>query len=299
VTPPRLSAPKVVRSRLLSADEEAALARRIECGDLEAKERLIVSNLGLVVAVARTYGSGTVPFADLVQEGTIGLVRAAERFDHRRRLKFSTYAVWWIRRAMLDAVAGSKVIRLPPKASEQLAAVRRAEAELARIRPRSLSDSSLAQQTGLSVATVRSLRVAARVTASLDEPVGEDATPLRELVADDQAVDPPNSAIARESSEEVSAMLRLLPSRHREVLVRRYGLNRTRIQSHEEIGKWLGVSQERSRQLEREALRRLRSVAAVRARTALRARPAGEERSRPAASGHAPVPPHGQWNEHG
>lgn len=264
MTPVRLSTPEACRSGLLSAAEEAALARRIERGDLEAKERLIESNLGLVTAVARTYRGGTVPFADLVQEGTIGLVRAAERFDYRRQVKFSTYAVWWIRRAMLDAIAGSNVIRVPAKASAQLAAVRRAETELARL----ASDSELARRTGLSVATVHALRVAARVTASLDEPIGEDSTSLHERVADDRALDPTDSAIATENREEVSAMLRLLPERHREVLIRRYGLNHRRAQSYEEIAEWLGVGQERSRQLEREALHRLRSMAATRARAA-------------------------------
>lgn len=256
------------RAHLLSAAEEAALARRIEAGDLEARETLIESNLGLVVSIARKYRGGSVGFSDLVQEGTIGLVRAAEGFDHRRGLKFSTYAVWWIRRAMLDAIAGTNVIRLPPKAGEQLAAVRRAEAELARVGPRRPSDSAIAQETGLSVATVRSVRVAARVTVSLDEPVGEDSMPLQELVADDRAVDPPESVIARENHAEVSAMLRLLPERHREVLVRRYGLGQTRTQSHEEISAWLGVGPERSRQIEREALHRLRSIATTRARAA-------------------------------
>jgi len=261
VTPVRLSAPKAVRSRLLSADEEAALARRIECGDLEAKERLIVSNLGLVVAVARTYGGGTVPFADLVQEGTIGLVRAVEKFDHRRGLKFSTYAMWWIRRSILDAIADSNVIRIPAKANQQLAAVRRAEAELGQAGERRASDSAIAEHAQLSLATVRSLRTAPQVTASLDQPVQEDAVSLGELLADDRAVDPSESAIAGESRREVSAMLGLLPERHREVLIRRYGLSDGRAQSHEEIGLWLGVGEERSRQIEREALHRLRSTA--------------------------------------
>jgi RNA polymerase primary sigma factor len=259
---------QVSRKHLLSAAEEAALARRIEAGDLEARETLIERNLGLVVAIARTYRGGSVAFADLVQDGTIGLVRAAEGFDHRRGLKFSTYAVWWIRRAMLDAIADSNVIRVPPKAGEQLAAVRRAEAELARIGPRRPSDSAIAQETGFSVATIRSLRVAARVTVSLDEPVGEGSMPLQELVADDRAVDPPESVIAREDRAEVSAMLRLLPKRHREVLIRRYGLGQTRAQSHEEISEWLGVGQERSRQIEREGLHRLRSIAPTLTRAA-------------------------------
>lgn len=248
--------------RVLSATEEIALAMQIERGDAKAKKKMIQSNLGLVHAVARTYRGSGVPFADLVQEGTIGLVRAVERFDHRRAVKFSTYAVWWIRRSMLDAIENSNVIRMPAKANQQLAAARRAEAELERIRRGSASDEAIAERTQLSLRTVRSLRAAARVTASLDEPVGDDATPLGDLVADERAVDPSESAIARESRRELSAMLRLLPERHREVIIRRYGLNDGRAQSHEEIGQWLGVGEERSRQIEREALHRLRSIAA-------------------------------------
>jgi RNA polymerase primary sigma factor len=248
--------------RLLSATEEIALARQIERGDPKAKGKMIQSNLGLVHAVAKTYRGSSVPFADLVQEGTVGLVRAVERFDHRRGVKFSTCAVWWIRRSMLDAIANSNVIRMPAKANQQLAATRRAEAELERIGLGGASDEAIADRTQLSPRTVRSLRAAARVTASLDEPVGDDATPLGDLVADERAVDPLESAIARESRHELSAMLRLLPERHREVLIRRYGLNDRRAQSHEEIGQWLGVGEERSRQIEREALHRLRSIAA-------------------------------------
>lgn len=252
--------------RMLSAAEEIALARRIERGDLDAKQLMIESNLGLVRAVARTYRDRNVPFADLVQEGTVGLVRAVERFDHRRGVKFSTYAIWWIRRSMFDALSGSDVIRVPAKARQQLAAVRRAEAELER--EGSASDEAIAEHTQLSATTVRSLRGAARVTASLDEPIGESATVLGDLVADERAIDPVDGAIARENGDEVSAMLRLLPPRHREVLVRRYGLSGGRIQSHEEIGEWLGVGEERSRQIEREALRRLRSIAVPEARAA-------------------------------
>ena len=255
-------------ARLLSAAEEVELAKRIERGDLEAKERMIESNLRLVHAVARTYRGTGVESDDLVQEGTVGLVRAVERFDHRHGLKFSTYAVWWIRRSILDALAGSKVIRIPAKANRQLAAVRRAEAELHQIGPRGASDAEIAELTELSMATVRSLRDAAQVTASLDEPVGEDATPLVNLLADERALDPSESAIAHEDHDEISAMLRLLPERYREVLIRRYGLNDWDAQSHEEIGEWLGVGEQRSRQIEREAIHRLRSIAATSARAA-------------------------------
>jgi RNA polymerase primary sigma factor len=254
--------------KLLSAQDEVMLAKRIERGDLQAKQRMIESNLGLVRAVARAYRSSSVPFADLVQEGTIGLVRAVERFDHRRGVKFSTYGVWWIRRSMLEAIAAANVIRMPAKASQQLAAVRRAETELARVEPRRASDAAIAEHTQLSVATVRSLREAARVTASLDEPAGESATPLGDLVADVRAGDPFESAIARETRDEVWSMLRLLPERHREVIVRRYGLTDDAAQTHEQIGERLGVGEERSRQIEREALHRLRSIAAASARAA-------------------------------
>ena len=247
--------------RLLSAAEEVRLAKRIERGDLSAKERMIESNLRLVVAIARSYRGRGVPFADLVQEGTVGLVRAVERFDHRRGLKFSTYAVWWIRRSLLDAISDAQVIRIPAKANQQLAAVRRAEAELGRLGPQRASSAAVAARTGLSTRAVCSLRCAARVAVSLDEPVGEDTTPLGDLIADERAVDPSEDAIARDDRHQVSAMLRLLPERHREVLMRRYGLGHRGAESHEKIGQWLGVGEERSRQIEREALHRLRSIA--------------------------------------
>jgi RNA polymerase primary sigma factor len=249
---------------LLSASEELTLAERIERGDLDAKRTMVESNLRLVVAVARPYRGRGVPFSDLVQEGTVGLVRAVERFDHRRRLRFSTYAMWWIRRSILDALADSQVIRLPPKAAQQLAAVRRAEAEMERLGPRAASAETIAQRTGIAPRTLSALRDTARVTASLDQAVGDDATSLGDLLADEHAVDPSEHAIAREGRHEIAAMLRLLPPRHRDVLVRRYGLGGAPAQDHEQIGESLGVGRERSRQLEREAVHRLRSIASGR-----------------------------------
>jgi RNA polymerase primary sigma factor len=249
------------RGARLSRAEEVALAGRIEHGDRQAKETMIESNLGLVHAVAATFQGSGVPFADLVQEGTVGLVRAVEEFDHRRGAKFSTYAMWWIRRSMYDAIAGAKVIRIPAQANRQLAAVRRAEAEIERHHQGPAPDTEIAEVAELSVETVRSLRTAAHVVASLDRPVGEGLAPLGDLIPDARAVDPAESAIAHEQHDEVSAMLRLLPARHRDVLVRHYGLNGSRVESHAEIGRRLGVGEERSRQLERESLHRLRSIA--------------------------------------
>jgi RNA polymerase primary sigma factor len=251
------------RGALLSLADEGTLARLIERGDLQARDTMIESNLRLVHAVAATFRGSGVPFVDLVQEGTIGLVRAVELFDRRRDVRFSTYAVWWIRRSMRDAIAGANAIRIPAKAHQQLAAVRRAEAKLQRRSPRRASDVQIADLTGLSVKTVRALRTAAQVTASLDEPVGEGTTTLRDLIADTRAVDPSESAVAQELRDDVLAMLRFLPRRHREVLVRRYGLHGGRVQTHNEIARWLGVGEERSRQIERESLQRLRSISAT------------------------------------
>jgi RNA polymerase primary sigma factor len=249
--------------RVLSAAEEVALARRIERGDQSAKDTMVESNLRLVHAVARSHRDGGAPFADLVQAGSVGLVRAVERFDHRRGLKFSTYAVWWIRRSILEAISDTRAIRIPPQAYRGLAAVRRAEADLRRHGARRVSDADIAEHTQLSLATVRSLRAAAQVTASLDQPVGEETTPLGDLTPDERAVDPSENAIARESRDAVRNLLGLLPERHREVLVRRYGLNDRRAESHVEIGERFGIGAERSRQIERDALRRLRSIAAT------------------------------------
>jgi RNA polymerase primary sigma factor len=252
------------RTPLLTASDEVRLARRIERGDLKAREKMIESNLRLVFALAASYRGRRVPMADLVQEGTVGLVRAVERFDHRLGMKFSTYAVWWIRRSLLDAVRDSRLIRIPAMAERQIAAVRRAHEDLDCVRA-APADAAIAAYTGLSEQAVRSLRGSGRVTASLDEPVGEDATPLRDFIADPRVVDPSERALAREQRREVSAMLHLLPARHREVLVRRYGLDGPRAQSHQQIGESMGVGEERSRQLEREGLHRLHSVATARA----------------------------------
>ncbi|HUA48944.1 MAG TPA: RNA polymerase sigma factor RpoD/SigA [Solirubrobacteraceae bacterium] len=250
---------------LLSAAEETGLAIQIEQGDPAAKERMIESNLRLVVSLARTYRGRGVPMADLVQEGTIGLIRAVERFDHRREVRFSTYATWWIHRSLRDAVAAAQLIRVPPRATRQLAAVRRAEDELGHSTVGAPSTAAVADRTGLNIDSVRSLQQAARVTASLDEPVGEEDTALGELIADHHAADPPERAVAGEESVMVRRMLRLLPQRHRDVVIRRYGLGQVAPQSHEQIGAWLGVGEERSRQLEREALRRLRAIATAQA----------------------------------
>jgi DNA-directed RNA polymerase sigma subunit (sigma70/sigma32) len=162
----------------------------------------------------------------------------------------------------LDARRDRRVepTRIPARANRQLATVRHAEAQIEPHRPRRASDAEIADLTQLSVSTVHWLRSAPQVTASLDEPVGEDEIVLGDLIADTRTVGPSEPAIAHEQRDEISAMLRLLPERHREVLVRRYGLNGSSVQSHREIGRWLGAGEERIRHLEHESLHRLRCI---------------------------------------
>jgi len=218
-------------------------------------EAMIECNLGLVHSAAQSYRGRGVPYDDLVQEGTLGLMQAVERFDPDRGVKFSTYAGWWIRRALIDALGQARAIRLPSKAQRGLAAVKAAEREL-----RAPAPEAIAERTGLGAERVRSLRSAAHVAASLDEPIGVDGTPLVELVADPDAVDPWHRLDQHETRRRVWSLLKVLPRRHREVLIRRYGLAGGEEQTHAQVAEALGIGDERSRQLEHEALRRLREL---------------------------------------
>ena len=255
---------------VLTAAEEVQLAKRIERGDLRAKDEMIERNLRLVFALARPYRGRGVSYDDLVQEGTVGLIRAVEKFDHRRGHKFSTYAVWWIRRLLHAAVGGARTIRIPSSAGQQLGAIQRAEAAL-RHNGGPASNEAIAAQTGLGLRTVAALRSAAQVTASLDEVVGEDATPLGELIADAGAPTAFEESGERETQQQVWKMLGALPKKHREVIARRYGLHGKQVHGHAEIAAWLGVGEERSRQIEREALHWLRELGGGRESAALAA----------------------------
>jgi RNA polymerase primary sigma factor len=260
--PPARRAYETRRRPYLKATREIRLAKCVERGDLDAKHEMVECNLGLVFALAKPYRGCGVPFADLVQEGTVGLIRAVEGFDHGRGVKFSTYAVLWIRRSVLDAIGAARTIRIPAQAAQHLAAIRRAEDELERNGVQFASAELIAARTGLGADDVRTLRNTARVTASLDEPVGPDARSLSEVVADSHGADPHQQVIDKDVQRHAHDLLRILPERHREVLLRRYGVGGGNPQSHREIGQWLGVKEERSRQLEREALHWLRELPA-------------------------------------
>jgi RNA polymerase primary sigma factor len=250
-----------MHTQSLTAADELRLARRIERGDLAARDELVTANLRLVASLAARYQGRGVPFEDLVQEGTIGLLRAAERFDHRRELRFSTYAAWWIRRSLADAVGDALPIRVPAGARRQLAAIARARDDLRHEDEHAPTAGAISRRTGLSERTVLALETAASVSASLDQPIGDDATPLAELIAGTDGSEVSRPAEVAETCRGLWAMLRLLPARHRDVVLRRYGLAGDRAHSHDEIAARLGVGVERTRQLEREALHRLRDLA--------------------------------------
>jgi RNA polymerase sigma factor (sigma-70 family) len=222
---------------------------------------MVEANLGLVYTIGRTHRGRGAALADLIQEGTLGLIRAVERFDPDRGVRFSSYAGWWIRRAVLDAIGAARTIRLPAHAAHDLAMICDAEAELGRQGMMRPSNEELATRTGLSERTVGALRCVPHVTASLEEPVGAAARPLNETIGDPAGTDPLQTVSERERRRELANMLRLIPPRHRQVLIRRFGLDGWQAESHREIGAHLGVKEERSRQLEREALHRLRALA--------------------------------------
>ena len=225
----------------------------------DAQRARIESNLGLVHTLARGFSGRGVPYDDLVQEGTVGLMHAAEGFDERRQVRFSTYAACWIRRALIDALDGERIIRIPAKARRRMAAIARAESELRAMHSATPTPAAIAERAGLSVDQVDTLQAAAQVTASLDEPPGADGIRLTETVPDPDPVDPWNELHDKETQREIRTRLGVLGERQRQVLVRRYGLDSDGGHTHAQIAAAIGIGEERSRQLEHEALNRLRA----------------------------------------
>jgi RNA polymerase primary sigma factor len=249
------------RHPLLTAAQEVELAKKIEGGDLLAKQRMIQSNLRLVVSIAKNYRNQGLPFLDLIQEGTLGLIRAVEKFDWRRGYKFSTYATWWIRQAVARALADKgRTIRMPVHIVERLQKMNRAERTLWAVLGREPTLEEIAEEANLPLQQAKEVRAAARASTSLDAPVGEaddavlgDFVPGEEPLPDEQVEDSLRS-------QTLATALRALPERHRNVVVLRYGLDDAEPKTLEEIGRRLGLTRERVRQIEVEALKRLATL---------------------------------------
>ena len=246
------------RYPLLTAAEEVELAKRIEGGDLEAKNRMINSNLRLVVSIAKKYQGHGLSLLDLIQEGVIGLIRAVEKFDWRRGYKFSTYATWWIRQAVQRGVANkSRTIRIPVHIADREQRIARAERELTAKLGRPPTDEEVAKTAKLSLKHLREVRQAARAVTSLDKPLGDDNdASIGDLVgvAHGGVEEEVEVSLTETTLHEA---LQNLPERERNVLTLRYGLGKEEPQSLEEIGRRLGITRERVRQIEAAALERL------------------------------------------
>jgi RNA polymerase primary sigma factor len=246
------------RHALLTAPQEVELAKKIERGDMLAKQRMIQSNLRLVVSIAKNYRNQGLPFLDLIQEGTLGLIRAVEKFDWRRGYKFSTYATWWIRQAVARALADkARTIRMPVHIVERLQKMNRAERMLWTQLGREPTLAEIAEEASLPLHQAQEVRAAARASASLDQPVGDtDDAVFGDFVAGDDPL-PEEEVEVSLRSQALSTALGSLPARERQVLELRYGLSDAEPKTLEEIGRRLGLTRERVRQIELESLRRL------------------------------------------
>jgi RNA polymerase primary sigma factor len=258
----RLYLRSIGRVPLLSAEEEVSLAKRIERGDVAAKQHMVEANLRLVVSIAKGYVGRGLTLLDLIQEGSLGLIRAVEKFDYRRGYKFSTYATWWIRQAVTRSLADKgRTIRIPVHMVERLNKLIHAERRLIQQLGREPSPAELADELECTVREVRDVMRITQQPISLEKPVGEeDDSSLADFVEDATAESPFEIASEALRRENVSRVLACLPRREREVIEMRYGIVGGRSRTLEEVGRAFNITRERVRQIENRTLKKLQSL---------------------------------------
>ena len=258
----RLYLRSIGRVPLPSAEEEVLLAKRIERGDMAAKQHMVEANLRLVVSIAKGYVGRGLTFLDLIQEGSLGLIRAVEKFDHRRGYKFSTYATWWIRQAVTRAIADKgRTIRIPVHMVERLNKLVHAERQLIQRLGREPSAAEIAAELEWNVRDVRDVMHLAQQPVSLEKPVGEeDDSALADFIEDVSAESPFEIASDALRRENIARVLASLPRREREVIELRYGIVGGRARTLEEVGRAFNITRERVRQIESRTLKKLQSL---------------------------------------
>ncbi len=258
----RLYLRSIGRVDLLTASQEVELAKRIERGDMVAKRQMVEANLRLVVSIAKGYLGRGLSFLDLIQEGSLGLIRAVEKFDYRRGYKFSTYATWWIRQAVTRAIADkARTIRIPVHMVEKLNRVAHVERQLVQKFGREPEPAEIAEELRWPLGEVREILRVAQLPVSLEKPVGdEDDSELGDFVADDTVAEPFEEASEHLQKEGVRRALSALPDRERQVIELRYGLTGMEPLTLEEVGNTFGVTRERIRQIENNTLKKLQHL---------------------------------------